>query len=362
MRHGWHLNGICPYYTMFPLEFPLKHLDGIERGNWVLDPFCGRGTTALACRVLGLNTVGTDVNPVAIAITKAKLAEVTPTDIAELANEILIGDSNDERPTGRFWELAFAENTLTQVLKLRNALAEMDNPAANALRGIVLGSLHGPRPKTKDSYLSNQMQRTFAPKPDYAVRYWERHQLLPKEVDVIALIKEKADRYYSQEITPVRGAIVLTDAKSAPKVAKKYAATITSPPYFGMDTYVPDQWLRNWFVGGEPRPVYAKGKQLSSGDTEKFESSLAGVWKSVATKSCGNAKLVVRFGAIASRSSCPREVMLNSIAASNAPWKEVTISPAGAASGQNRQAEQMGKIAKKNNAVEEFDFVFQLTA
>lgn len=33
------LNGICPYYTMFPIEFPLAHLLGCEPGSWVLDPF-----------------------------------------------------------------------------------------------------------------------------------------------------------------------------------------------------------------------------------------------------------------------------------------------------------------------------------
>jgi hypothetical protein len=35
----------CPYYTMFPLDFPLAWLRRARPGEWVLDPFCGRGTT-----------------------------------------------------------------------------------------------------------------------------------------------------------------------------------------------------------------------------------------------------------------------------------------------------------------------------
>ena len=43
------LNGICPYFTMFPLAFP----EGIlkrhaAKGDTVLDPFLGTGTTTLA--------------------------------------------------------------------------------------------------------------------------------------------------------------------------------------------------------------------------------------------------------------------------------------------------------------------------
>jgi hypothetical protein len=58
------LNAICPYYTMFPLAFPLGVLK--RRGQpkqWVLDPFCGRGTTTFAARLLGLPSVSLDSNP-----------------------------------------------------------------------------------------------------------------------------------------------------------------------------------------------------------------------------------------------------------------------------------------------------------
>src|SRR5687767_1656889 len=55
------LNGICPYYTMYPLDFPLHVLGKrVTSEEWVLDPFCGRGTTNFAARLLGLPTVGLD--------------------------------------------------------------------------------------------------------------------------------------------------------------------------------------------------------------------------------------------------------------------------------------------------------------
>src|SRR5258708_38124610 len=69
------LNTVCPYYTMFPLEFPLKRLRRAQPDEWVLDPFCGRGTTMFAARLRGLRCVGIDSNPIAAAIAAAKLTD-----------------------------------------------------------------------------------------------------------------------------------------------------------------------------------------------------------------------------------------------------------------------------------------------
>jgi DNA modification methylase len=66
------LNAVCPYYTMFPLDFPLGQLKLYPDARRVLDPFCGRGTTRYAARLAGRHAVGIDINPVAVAIASAK--------------------------------------------------------------------------------------------------------------------------------------------------------------------------------------------------------------------------------------------------------------------------------------------------
>src|SRR5438034_630555 len=46
------LNAICPYYTMFPLEYPFSILKKYrKRPIRLLDPFCGRGTSIYAGRM-----------------------------------------------------------------------------------------------------------------------------------------------------------------------------------------------------------------------------------------------------------------------------------------------------------------------
>lgn len=48
----------------FPLDLPLRclKLAGVKHGQLICDPFTGSGTTALACKQLGLNYIGWEIN------------------------------------------------------------------------------------------------------------------------------------------------------------------------------------------------------------------------------------------------------------------------------------------------------------
>lgn len=355
------LNALCPYYTMFPIDFPLRHLEGIDKGEWVFDPFCGRGTTAFAARLRGINSVGLDVNPVAVAIARAKLVSPRPTEIVSLAEVAIQNAVPDRKPRGDFWDSAFHPQTLTQILKLRAFLRTASGPAADALRGLLLGALHGPQPKYKNSYLSNQMQRTFAPKPDYAVRYWTRNRLRAREVDVLGVIRDRATRFYTGPPPRTENRILLADARDIPVKRLRFAATITSPPYFGMSTYVPDQWLRGWFLGGPAKPAYGVGNQLAQGDWLAFVNALGRVWRQVAARSKPTARLVIRFGALPSHEQDPEMMIRFSLADSGIPWRISSIRRAGDANKGRRQGRQMGHLVRRSQALEEIDVVCRLS-
>ena len=57
------LNAVCPYYTMFPLGFPISVLKRIGKPRLrVLDPFCGSGSTLLAAKILNRNYLGIELD------------------------------------------------------------------------------------------------------------------------------------------------------------------------------------------------------------------------------------------------------------------------------------------------------------
>ena len=79
-RHS--LNAVCPYFTMFPLSFPLWALKHASPRAVVLDPFCGRGTSNYAARYLGLRSYGIDTSPVAVAISMTSGTKVSMESVA----------------------------------------------------------------------------------------------------------------------------------------------------------------------------------------------------------------------------------------------------------------------------------------
>ena len=352
------LNGICPYFTMFPVGFPLRVLSrtgGTE--DTVLDPFCGRGTTNIAARIQGLPSVGIDSHPLAVALTQAKLVSTTPQAILDALLRILDKPScGEETPSGDFWTLAFEESTLASVVRIRSALArDCRSPARIALRAIMLGALHGPVSKGLPSYFSNQCPRTYAPKPRYAVSYWHKNGLQPRKVDVQDLVARKAERYYGGVLPKTQSRVLLGDSRDMRLFRRKltgcsFGWVITSPPYYGLRTYRPDQWLRLWFLGGPSTVDYSQRGQITHGSPESFARQLSQVWRNCASVCRTGARMVVRFGGISDRHAEPVELLQASL--SGTDWHVQTRCDAGSASSGKRQADHFGI---RSTAHQEFD-------
>lgn len=340
------LNGACPYFTMFPLDFPLRILKiHATQDSAILDPFCGRGTTNFAARLLGLYSVGVDSSPVASAIASGKLVNADPNEIAAEVSSILNKEVEYKIPSGDFWELAYHPDVLNQLCKIRTVLNnDCNSDNRKALRLIILGALHGPQQKITSSYFSNQSTRTFSPKPRYAVKYWTQRDLLPRKVELETIILQRANRFYTT-LPEGRGTIILGDSRISTNFPndRRYSIVITSPPYYGMRTYIPDQWLRNWFLGGPEHVDYSCDSQVTHSSSQDYINDLKRVWKNCFEACHDHAKLVIRFGGIADRNVDPKFLIKSSLKGTG--WKIKTINSAGTAHKGKRQADAFLKNA-----------------
>lgn len=357
------LNAICPYFTMFPLEYPLRVLRAHKSQTpVVMDPFCGRGTTLFAARALALASRGIDSSPVAVAIARAKLCNVDSQAVLDLAAAYIKNHSADEAVHPEFFAHAFAPNVLKAICAIRTGLLEAraETDAVVLLRAAMLGCLHGPTSKRPDaqSYFSNQMPRTFASKPDYSVRYWRAKGLKAPEADVIGVLRRKLSRL---EDSTAPAGVLVTDARlgdsrlasSLPKSSRDFAVVVTSPPYYGMRTYVEDQWLRNWFLGGPAQVEYGKSEQLEHSGKDVFAKSLGSVWKNMARTEAPDLDMYIRFGIIPSSHVDPKQLMLSSLEESGKNWRVVHTRAAETASSGKRQANHM---TANSTAALEYDF------
>ena len=359
---GLRLNAVCPYYTMFPLRFPLHVLSSATSGQRVLDPFAGRGTTLFAARLHGLQSVGVDSSPVAAHLATAKLAHAMPDAIVEIAERALQTPAPLEVvPEGEFWAWAYEGTTLEEICRLRAHLWEpgdlfdRDSDELTLLRALVMGILHGPQNKGLPTYLSNQMPRTYATKPGSALRYWKKRDLRPSRVSLIDALRRRANFTVARIPPHVPGRVIRGDCR---KVLRNLSAdgdlfdwVITSPPYFGMRSYIPDQWLRHWFVGGSQEVDYSEEGQLGGGSEDGFIDALAGVWSDAARLCAPNARLIIRFGSLPSVLKDPIPLIKRSLRESLL-WRTETVVQAGVAPAGRRQADQ---FASSGGYVSEVD-------
>lgn len=182
----------------------------------------------------------------------------------------------------------------------------------------------------------------------------------PKAIDVKPVVARRVERLELKNIRCASGSPQIRRGNSTTSTAYRGISgqidiVISSPPYYGMKTYIADQWLRNWFVGGPSVVPYSPREQLCHHSPVQFTLSLASVWDRVGDLLVDNGRMYIRFGAIPSRKSDACEIMLNSLDCSRHNWTVKSIQGAHSAEFGKRQAEQMGKRVR-SSAIEEFDF------
>lgn len=306
------LHAICPYFAMFPESFVREQVEAHSSpGDWVFDPFCGRGTTVLESLLCGRKAVGSDINPVAVCVSRAKADRPDLTSVSERLAALETGFvrrrssalETERQALPPFFRRAFHHATLRELLFLRSELDWRADATDGFIAALVVGSLHGEMDRSS-AYFSNQMPRTICLKPDYSLRYWRMHGLFPRRRRVFEMLRQKAElRLKDLPEDCGTGVVKESDARRAVSaftwLKGKVNLVVTSPPYLNVTRYEEDQWLRLWFLGGESRPTYG---QVSRDDRHEgiddYWRFLMESWRGLAPLLSGGARLVIRLGAI----------------------------------------------------------------
>lgn len=304
MRHRFH--SICPYFAMFPETFAERWIKKLTKpSDIVLDPFSGRGTTALTAILNGREAISCDVNDVAVCLTKAK---TNPPSLGSIKRRITQLKKEYEpkewtsaaRDADEFFRVAYAPETLQQILFLRNGLGWKESRVDNMIAALVLGSLHGEM--TSSRYLSNQMPRTISTKPRYSVKFWTEKKLVAPKRDAFEIVNFMAGFRYESEVPDGQSLVLHTDMRNLPRMIeadqkKRINCAVTSPPYLNVTSFEEDQWLRLWFLGGPSHPK--KGvvsRDDRHGTANNYWSFIGDMWRSLGTVMAEDAHVVIRIG------------------------------------------------------------------
>jgi DNA modification methylase len=285
-NHSEYLNGyrnsisrwlrFGPYYAMFPMEFAFEVIEKYSNpGDYIIDPFFGRGTSIVAASVLGRKSLGIEINPLGWLYAKTKLNPASEQSVIKRLNVINTYSNKYElKKQSQFFRLCFCNDVLKFLISARKNLNWKQSKVDATLMSFILVYLHG---KIGEG-LSNQMKMTKSMGYNYSIEWWQNNGYeRPPIIDPVDFLKKRIVwRYQKGRPNLNHNKIYLADASkrlnniSKETQSKKYSLLFTSPPYWSITNYHVDQWLRLWMLGGEAFPktiaTKSKGRFLSKQD------------------------------------------------------------------------------------------------
>lgn len=239
-------------------KYPTRYISAVPRfainrysnpGDYVLDPFCGSGTSAIEAMLLGRNAVSVDIDPFARLLIKVKTTIYSEDDIAVLSKTInkIKSSSPDPkiiypRPQMQNLEKWFCDDAILKLsfLKYQIDTLTKSNAAVRDYLYVVLASII-----RKTSNAEN-----VSPKPYISTRFPKTPE------DAIELFFKTESLYrpaiteFSHDVSRLNVTSTILQTNDAREITADHLIdlAITSPPYINAYDYVrslkfEDIWL-----------------------------------------------------------------------------------------------------------------------
>lgn len=212
-----------------------------EKAYYILDPFCGVGTTNLTAQSLGYKSLGTDINPMAILATEVKThffcnSEI---EIIERAISTFSLPKHKEEITSKVVNTSFTDDVIDVLLRIKFFVESTENVYAQKFFRLALISIIDTCSlKVKDGN-GLKFKKNYKPVPDVVALYLEKcHKMLD---DI-----KRAN--FNIECSAELGSLLNNDIFLKFK-DKKVGLCVFSPPYANCFDYCEVYKLELW-IGG----------------------------------------------------------------------------------------------------------------
>ena len=257
-RQGHSINEIS-YRACFKPQLPLYFIERLTRqGDIVLDPFMGRGTTAIQAALLNRIAYGSDINPLSKMLTEPRLCPPTMEAVAERFRSI----PNRCEITGKDEALLvfYHPDTLRRLLSLRKWFLRREQTDALTgedawIRMVLLNRLSG----HSDGFLSvKTMPPNQAVSIDSQRKINRARNRKPEEKDILKIILKKSASLLRSGYPMIgnRHKLACCNARRLDYIQDgEVDLVVTSPPFLNVVDYAKDNWLRCWFAGIDPETI-----------------------------------------------------------------------------------------------------------
>jgi len=134
LTHGFH-----PYPARMIPQIARRLIEKYSKPkDLILDPFCGSGTVLVEARLLGRNSIGVDINPLALILARAKTTSINPKTLQDfwskfrdkISKDILrlrFGEINVKPPNIRNLDYWFKPQVAKELTIIRQYLDEIED-------------------------------------------------------------------------------------------------------------------------------------------------------------------------------------------------------------------------------------------
>ena len=247
------LHYVVSYRASFKPELPdfcIKRYS--EKGSVVLDPFTGRGTTALQANLLGRVAWACDVNPLAVLMTQAKTNPVGLDEIVLRLNQIDFGRPVALRDYSEKFSPFYHPDTFRELLNLKRHIAKEPDRVNRFIELLAVSRLHGHSPGFFSVYSFPQI--SIPPDRQRMINI-KRHQEPEYRAVAPRIIKKAAQSLrdgFSSDFFAVSSANTIrqSDSRQISWIpSNSVDLVVTSPPFLDKVDYLTDNWLELWFSG-----------------------------------------------------------------------------------------------------------------
>ena len=232
----------CSYMAMFPPALPHYFIKRFTKLNdIVLDPFSGRGTTAVEAMAQGRFGIGNDLNELAYVLTKGKLANP---DLKSVLSRLDDLESNYDKKEWLTFsgmpqkiKMIFHPDTQRQLMYLKRNLEWEKGGVDSFISMVLMGAMHG----QSSGFLSLRMPNTFSMGWNYVEKYIQKHKLERPERDVFEVLRNRCERFLKKGKLPGKGVAFNIDSKRLGESGliehNSVKMIFSSPPYLKVIKY-----------------------------------------------------------------------------------------------------------------------------
>ncbi len=264
------------------------------RPESVFDPFCGVGTTLLAAKEFGIESVGIDVNPVALLASRAKTRNYDKDVLKEEADSLLSIPYHKVQYPGHLRRF-FPAPVLEDIWLFRDRIMGMDDRDFFML--ALISSAYKCSWMYKDGAVLKVVKRPVPPFRKFFKRQLKR------------MIRE-SETYRGPE--PI---VLEMDARRI-ELDMEFDAVITSPPYINKIEYTKIYRVENEIMGKEDfHPVRSFVSGNPSDYFRDMEMAISGIAQHM--KHGGRLALVVAGAVLPDGTSIESDMILSDIMGSH---------------------------------------------